>query len=321
MKIAIIGTGVYSTALTYHLQKVKENNICLWTENLKLAQKFQKKQKFDFLSKDIVFNDNVRLSTSLEETLKEADILFILVGSKYYENTIENIKPFYDKKIPIFVGTKGMNLEKCAFFSDITRKQLKCHSYSYFAGPTFAKDLTTEDNFAFTVAGSNKLGYVKFKTLWPSNIKFEFTSDLYGLEIMSVLKNIYAIGSGIIRGLDCSESTYYTFITDIIKEIKSIIKKCNGYEETMLSYGGIGDFLLTSHSKKSRNYTLGKMIGTKNEIKEIEEYKNNTTIEGLESLSNIENFIKKMKLTNSILEKIYFIVIQGQSPLILEQKK
>ncbi len=320
MKIAIIGTGVYSTALTYHLQKLKENSICLWTENLKLAQKFQKKKKFDFLSKDLIYNDNVRLSTSLEETINQADILFILVGSKYYEKTIQEIKPYYDKKIPIFVGTKGMNLETCTFFSDLTRKQLKCNSYSYFAGPTFAKDLTTEDNFSFTIAGSNKLGFIKFQTLWPSNIKFEFTRDLYGLEIMSVLKNIYAIGSGIIKGLDCSESSYYTFITDIIKETKTIIKKWSGFEETILTYGGIGDFLLTSHSKKSRNFTLGKMIGTKTNKKEIVEYQQNTTIEGLESLNNIENFIKKTKLENSIVETIYQIVIQEQNPEILTKK-
>lgn len=314
MKIGIIGTGAYSAALAYHLQKKEENEIVLWTENYRLVKKFEKKRRFNFLPTEQEFNENVNVSSSLETAMKDSNLLIILVGSKYFEKTIKNMKAYYQKSVPILVGTKGMDLKNKMFFSDMTRKTLKCNSYSFFAGPTFAKELPKDNTFSLTVAGSNKLGFNKFKAVWKENINLNYTNDLYGLEILSVLKNIYAIGSGILKGLNVSNNIYYTYVTDIINETKKIIKKCNGLESTIFEYGGIGDLLLTCNSETSRNFTLGNMIGKKLEKKEIDLYKKDNTIEGLTSLENIMPFLTKYKLHDTYLEKIFKIVMLEKDP-------
>lgn len=321
MKIAIIGTGVYSTALTYHLQKMKDNDIYLWAKNEKTVNIFHKKKKFEFLPQTIKFDSNIYVSNNLEEVMKDASVLFILVGSKYMTDILKEMKSFYHKNTPIFVGTKGMDIENLRFYSDMTRKLLKCNCYTFFAGPTFAKDLLSDIDFSLTFAGSNKIGYKVLNRIFPDYIKKEFTFDLYGLEMLSVLKNIYAIGSGILHSQKIADSTYYSYVTEVVKEAKNIIAKCDGCDETLLSYGGIGDLLMTLNSKNSRNFTFGKMIGSKAKEEELENYKNKNTIEGYDSLQNVPTLIKKLKLNHSILEKIYKIVYEQQEVELLLPKR
>lgn len=317
MKIAIIGTGVYSTALTYHFQKVKDNDIYLWTEKKELVTQFKSKHKFEFLSKNIKFDSNVFVLNDYEKVMEDASVIFLMTTSKYFLQTLENIKPFYKKNTPIFVGTKGMDLENVKFFSDVTRKYLKCNSYAFFAGPTFAKELILEYPFALTFACSNKISYHKLDRILPEYVISEYSTDLYGLEMLAVLKNIYAIGSGILSGLKAPDNVYYTYLTNALKEAKTILTKCHGENETLISYGGIGDFLMTVSSKNSRNFTLGKMIGSKEKKNLIQEYQEKNTIEGFESLKNISNLLNKWKLKNTLLNQLVDIVINSQKPKTL----
>jgi len=83
MKIAIIGTGLYSTALTYQLQKTKDNDIYLWTEQESLISKFNKSHKFEFLSKKAKFDSNVYISGDYSTVLQDASIIFILVSNRF----------------------------------------------------------------------------------------------------------------------------------------------------------------------------------------------------------------------------------------------
>lgn len=317
MKIAIIGTGVYSTSLTYLLQKQKDNTIYLWTEQKKLIEPFQKSRKFNFLSNKIKFDNNVFLTTSMETCLEDASIIFLLIGSKFFHTTLEQIKPYYKKNIPIFVGTKGMDLEKGEFFSNITRKYLKCNSYTFFAGPTFAKEITKNKPVYFTFAGSNKIGYRKINQIFPETVITEFTNDLYGLELISTLKNIYAIGSGILKGLKVTDGVYYAYMVQIIKETNEIIKKVYGTSTTLYTYGGLGDLLMTSNCDTSRNFSLGNLYGSKVKKEIIEKYKKENTIEGLENLKNIPFFLEKLKLKDTIISKIYQIIYQQKEPKTL----
>lgn len=317
MKIAILGTGLYSTALTYQLQKRKDNDIYLWTEQENLISKFNKNHKFEFLSKKIKYDSNVILSNDYQIVLEDASIIIIMVSSKYFKETLTNIKPFYKKNTPILVGTKGMDLEKIEFFSDYTRKYLKCNSYTFFAGPTFAANLILDGPFYFSFGGSNKIGYKKLDRLLPEQFTYHYISDIHGLELCSVLKNIYAIGSGILNGLKVTDSIYYGYITKMIQELQSIIIKIWGNEKTILTYGGIGDLLMTANSKTSRNFTLGLKYGNKSSKEEIKAYLKENTVEGFESLQNIMNFLNKWKIKNSLIEKIYDIIINEANPKTL----
>ena len=85
-------------------------------------------------------------------------------------------------------------------------------------------------------------------------------------------------------------------------------------KKTILSFAGFGDLLLTCTSYKSRNFTLGRMIGEKKDKKEIQEYMDNTTIEGLYTLKSIYKLIKNKNVDMPIIDLIYDIIYKDVDP-------
>ena len=104
--------------------------------------------------------------------------------------------------------------------------------------------------------------------------------------------------------MNLSESTKAAYLTKVINETKKIILDLKGKRETVLLSCGIGDTILTCSSISSRNYTLGYMIGKK---ENIDNYIKKTTVEGLNSLTEINKIIdiKKYKIINTIYNIIY----------------
>ena len=94
-----------------------------------------------------------------------------------------------------------------------------------------------------------------------TNIYIDFTTDIRGVELLSALKNIYAIFLGYVDGQYNSANTRFMILTKCFAEIKIILKALGGREETLFLSAGFGDLGLTSLNDLSRNRTLGLLIG------------------------------------------------------------
>ena len=103
-------------------------------------------------------------------------------------------------------------------------------------------------------------------------------------------------------------------MSKIIREANDIIQKVYGSSSTLLTYGGLGDLLMTSNCTTSRNFTFGTLLGKNTKQEDIEKYKQENTIEGLENLKHIPLFLKKIKSKNSIISQIYQIVFEQDEP-------
>ena len=93
-----------------------------------------------------------------------------------------------------------------------------------------------------------------------------------------------------------------------------MIKALGGNKKTILSFAGFGDILLTCTSTKSRNYTLGKLIGEGKSKEEINNYIESTTIEGLYTLHSIKKLLRNKKIKMPIINLIYNIKIKKKEP-------
>ena len=80
-----------------------------------------------------------------------------------------------------------------------------------------------------------------------------------------------------------------------------------------MSYAGLDDIMMTCTSSKSRNYTLGKLIGENRSTDEINTYKNTTTIEGLSTSSSIYNLSKQKNINLPITNIIYNILYNNKN--------
>ena len=129
-------------------------------------------------------------------------------------------------------------------------------------GPTFARDIMNNQPTAFTLGSEDPSLYDSFVEIFSgTNIYLDHSTDIKGVEILSLLKNIYAIVIGIADANFDSPNLRFLLLTRAFKEMRMILQHFGGRQDTMFNYCGFGDFNLTALNDLSRNRTLGLLIG------------------------------------------------------------
>ncbi len=308
MKIGIIGCGAYSIGVACLLAKKTDNEIMIWSESADVLKEFNETKKLDSILKDIKIPKNIKLTNSYKSVLENKDIVFLMTGVKFIKNVCLDIKSIISKKVPIVIGTKGVYEDK-KFVYQVVKKYLK-NDLAILSGPTFASSLAQFEPVGFLVGTKSKhLEKVINNLFIKTNLKLEFSKDLKGISLCSSLKNVYAIGSGILSGVGYHDSTMGLYITEVYQELENILYHNNSKEETLNSLGGLGDLVATCISTQSRNFNYGKLLASKN-LKKREEYLKKNTVEGYLTLEFVNSKLKKYP----IITTIYNIALNNENP-------
>lgn len=305
MKIAIIGTGAYGLALATMFNENK-NDITMWSKFEEEVLNLQNTNTF----KDYKLPTTIKYTTDMQECIKDSNLIVIAIPVAFITETVMELKKYY-KNESILVASKGIEQNSNLFAIDIIRKNIKVKNIGVISGGTFATDMLKKEPMGLTLATkSNKLKALVLQTLKNQYLDIQTTKDIIGVELCGSVKNVMAIASGIIDGLGYGESSKHLFITKAIYEIEKLISIFGGNKNTILTYAGIDDISMTCSTSNSRNYTLGKMIGSNESNEKIEKYKKETTIEGLYTTKSIYDVLKKEKINSNLILTIYKIVYE-----------
>ena len=319
MNIAIIGTGVYGIAMAYALSQNKKNKIIMWSESEESLKKLESsRKKFEPLG-GIKIPSEIKFSTSYEEVLKNADLVFVMCAAKFVGSVCKDMMPYIDKKMHFIIGSKGIEQESCRFVHEVFLNFINTRKLAVISGPSFAIDIANLEPIGLSIGIRSKDTLnVALKAFKSTNIKLRDTSDLVGVELCGSIKNVIAVAAGILDGLGYSESTRSFMITESLHDIKGLIKGLGGNKKTILSFAGVGDLLLTATSTKSRNYSYGVILG-QGKFKEANEYLENTTVEGYYTLKSIYTLLRRKKIKMPVIDLIYSIVMKDSDPKKLAQ--
>ncbi len=313
MKIGILGAGAYGMAMA----SVFDNNghkIKIWSNSEKEVNLLLTNHKSNKI--DYIIPDDFVITTDMKLVVMDADIIVIAVPSEFVRNVCKELNKYFKEEQIICIASKGIENNSCLFMDDVVSQYIKTDNIAVISGGTFAEDMVKEVPVGLTLATKSKLaGDIILKAMENDYVKIQITDDIIGTEICGSIKNVFAIAAGMLEGMKYPESTKSLFMTEVIKDIKFLIKSLGGKEETVLSFAGIGDILLTCSSSKSRNYTLGKMIGEERERQEIKQYIDSSTIEGLYTLNSIKKLLKDKEIEMPIIDLISDIIM-GKKNLI-----
>lgn len=318
MKISIIGTGIYSIALALTISD-NSHQITMWSEQEKYVKVFNKTHNFKPIINKKAPN-NITITSNIQESLNNTDFILIATSAKYVREVCLKIQKHIDINTPICLASKGIENDTCSFLTDIVKNILKSKNISVISGPTFACDLINKEPCALSLSSTTKkASNMTLKALKTPYLKLRINNDLYGTQICGSIKNVIAIASGILDGLNHPESTIAFLLTESIHDIKELLYALECNPKTILSFAGIGDLILTASSPKSRNYQLGKLLGQKAPLKEIENFLNKNTTEGYYTLLSIKELTKNRKINTPIIDIIYDIAINNKNPEILSE--
>ena len=313
MKITILGAGAYGLALAHIINK-NNHDITIWTKFTKEQEELETKRTNKNKLSNYKLPKNIKITTNLEESIKNKDLILIAIPTNALEETIKNIKNI-NKKTHICLATKGIQQKTNKLPDNILKKYIHNKKYGIISGGSFTVDIINDSPIGLTLATKNKeTEKIIIKALQTNNTKIRTTKDIKGTEICGSIKNILAIASGILHGMNMPESTIAMFLTEALNDIQELIYQLNGNKKTILSYAGFADIYLTCTSNKSRNFKLGKMIGQNKSKEEINNYIENTTIEGLYTLKSIYDLTKNKKIKIPIINMIYNIIYKNKDP-------
>ncbi len=314
MKIAILGTGAYGLALSSMFYENK-CDITLWTAFEEEKNMLEKERKNTIRLPEYTIPDDIKITTSLIDATKNAKLIVITVPAPAVDDISRKLQNIITNNQHVCIASKGIEQDTCLFVCDVLGQYIKTNKLAIISGGSFAIDIIQKVPIGLSLGTKNKETEKIIKNaLQNKYLKLRTTDDIIGVEICGSIKNVIAIASGMIDGMNLPESTKAMFITESLHDIKKLINALGGNKKTILSFAGFGDLLLTCTSKKSRNFTLGYLIGNKKSKEEIQNYINNNTIEGLYTLKSIYKLLNNKKVDMPIIDLIYDIIYNNKQP-------
>ena len=309
MKVGILGTGAYGLALAFSfLENTKD--ITMWT---KLPQEYEEiitTRENKRVLNGIHIPESIHFTLNMEEAISGKDLIVIAIPTEYIDSILEDLKKYIQNQI-VLIASKGIS-EDGMFIRDKIKTFISDDKIAVISGPSFAIDLANHVPIGLSLAStSNDTIKLVDQALSGKHLKLRKTNDVLGVEICGAIKNVIAIASGILDGMNYPISTKAMLITESLHDIKNIIFSLGGDKKTIFSFAGFGDILLTCTSEKSRNYSFGRTIGIGNH-EEIQEYMNTHTIEGLTTIYGIRKMMKHTHIEMPMISLIYDIINEKQ---------
>lgn len=317
MKVTILGTGAYGIALSLMFN---ENNcdITMWTKFEHEKAALEKEREHKQVLPKVKIPKAIKFTTDMAEAVKDKEIILIAVPAHAVDNIVNELKKYYQPSQHIIIASKGIENDTCLFPYDIVINNIKTSHIAVISGPSFAVDIAQKVPIGLSLATrSIETERVAKSALQNEYLKLRTTDDFLGVSICGSIKNVIAVASGMLAGMKLPESTMAMLITESLHDIKELIHALGGQKKTILSFAGFGDLLLTCTSTKSRNFRYGYMLGARESQTVIDEYVNNTTIEGLYTLTSIYQLVRNKNVDMPIIDLIYDIVFNQADPALL----
>jgi len=266
-EIVIIGAGSIGTALGHILSAKKDLNVSLLTIESDVADSINKIKINQKYFPNIKLDSKIKATTNTR-ILQHADFIFMAIPSVAVVDYLIKNRDYIRNSSIIVNLAKGFGKENETIVSSLERDF--DNPVCTLKGPAFARELVNNSPTSFTLATKNRDHYRYFSEIFENtNIFLDFSTDVIGVELSSILKNIYAIILGIVDAHFNSSNLRFLVLTRAFNEMKEIIRFYGGQEKTLFHYCGYGDFSLTALNDLSRNRTLGLLIGKGFFTKEI----------------------------------------------------
>ncbi|NKX49087.1 NAD(P)H-dependent glycerol-3-phosphate dehydrogenase, partial [Arthrobacter deserti] len=132
-------------------------------------------------------------------------------------------------------------------------------------------------------------------------------TDVVGVEIGGIVKNVVALSVGICDGKHMGDNTKASVITRGLAETTRLALALGGLQETMAGLAGLGDLVATCSSPLSRNHTAGRLLGEGLTLEEVNQ-RMTQTAEGIKSGRAVLDLATHMGVEMPITEAVVAVL-------------
>ena len=317
-KIAVIGGGSWATAIIKILSdNLIEKEIFWWMRSAPAIEHIKKYRHNPSYLSSVEINLPIGcLSIDLRYILSKAEFIVLNVPAAFLKAALQGVTPDDLKGKKIISAIKGIVPDDNLIIAEFLNKtyNVPIDDILVVSGPCHAEEVALEKLSYLTIA-ANKPGLAsRFSEMLNTRyIKTTISDDIYGTEYAAVLKNIYAIASGICHGVGYGDNFQAVLISNALREIKRFVDMVHPINRDIKESVYLGDLLVTAYSQFSRNRTFGNMVGKGYTVRSAQ-LEMNMIAEGYYAVNCLHQINKKYKVNMPICRAVYAVLYEKHSP-------
>ena len=257
MRIGVIGGGAWGTALAQVAAGGGEP-VTLWAREAEVVESINARHVND------LFLSNVELSRTIIATddldaLRDSDAVLVVAPAQHVRAVLGG-QDF--GATPLVLCAKGIEAGSKLLVGEVARAVQPKAPIAVLSGPTFAHEVAAGLPTAVTLACEDAaIGAALAERLASPTFRTYASDDVIGAEIGGAVKNVLAIGCGVVEGAGLGQNARAALIARGFAEMTRFGLVRGARAETMAGLSGLGDLVLTCSSTSSRNFSLGVGLG------------------------------------------------------------
>jgi glycerol-3-phosphate dehydrogenase (NAD(P)+) len=258
--LAVIGAGSWGTALALVLAPRFER-IHLWVYESDLAQRMIQTRENSIYLPGFLIPTNVEVYNSISEAIRDASIVISAIPSNFIRGIYREMLPLLSPEMMFVSATKGIETESLHRPSEVITEVLSARfspRVGVLSGPSFAREVASFIPTAIVIASNDTvLAQCIQSSFSGPSFRLYTSSDVIGVEVGGSIKNVVAIGAGVVHGLGLGHNSMAALITRGLAEMTRLAVALGGQAATLSGLAGLGDLVLTCTGDLSRNRSVG----------------------------------------------------------------
>lgn len=317
-KICIMGGGSWATALAKIILMNPTEKINWYMRRPDQIEDFKRLGHNSTYLSSIKFDlSRIHFYTNINQAVKNSEVLLFATPSPYLKQHLKKLRQDISNKV-VVSAIKGIVPDENLLVSDYFTKVygVSRENVCAIGGPCHAEEVALERLSYLTIACVNKERARSIAQKFTCNfVKTTISDDIYGIEYASTLKNVYSIAAGICHGLKYGDNFQSVLISNSTQEIARFLSASHPMVRNINESVYLGDLLVTSYSKFSRNRTFGTMIGKGYSVRTAH-LEMEMIAEGYYATKCIKEINECYHVNMPILDAVYNILYERVSPSI-----
>ena len=267
-KIGVAGAGAWGTALAATAKRAGRD-VVIQAHEPDVAEAINQTHENTRFLPGVPLDKDIRATTDMRE-ITACDAVLLVMPAQFLRATTSAMAPLWRSGVPAVICAKGIEQKTGALLSEIATETLPGTPIAVLSGPTFAIEVARGLPTAVTLASKDSgMAKALSNAIGTPTFRAYRADDVIGAELGGAIKNVLAIGCGIIQGRRLGDNARAAFITRGLAEIARLATAKGADPETLVGLSGLGDLTLTCNAMQSRNFSLGVALGEGNSLADI----------------------------------------------------
>jgi glycerol-3-phosphate dehydrogenase (NAD(P)+) len=314
--VAVVGAGAWGTSLASVLAD-RYDKVTLWVYEGDLAADMARRRENGLYLPGIRLSERVRPTSSIEEAVRDAGLVVLVVPSHVFRGVAERIRPLRAAGSLVVSATKGIEVESLCTMSQIMQGVFAADRHADIAvlsGPSFAREVADRRPTAVVAASDDPAVARRVQhALSGGPLRVYAGTDRVGVELGGAIKNVIAIAAGVVDGLDLGTNARAALITRGLAEMTRLGVAMGATASTFAGLAGMGDLILTCTGDLSRNRTFGRKLAAGSRPAELLAG-SRTVAEGVNACRCVIRLAERHGIEMPICQAVHRVLFEEQDP-------